>query len=592
MNLTNSSATAAAAAPTAPTADDARAASLFPAPPAALPPTSLARCDEMLAELTAARGRWVALAPAARAQLLRDCMKTMLAVADRWASVACQMKGYVEGSQGHGEEYLGGTLAVMRNLRLYAEALDAGGQPKLPKTWQRPDGQWIARVFPQGAIDKILFAGITCDLWIEPGQEPTQGHIYREKAAGKGGSGGVCVVLGAGNQSSIPAMDVLYKLVIDDEVCLLKMNPVNEQVGPVIEDAFRPLVDAGYLRVAYGGIPVGQHLTDHPQVKSIHITGSAAAHDAILYGVGEEGAKRKAARTPRISKTITSELGCVSPVLVVPGAWSDAELDYQARQVASMLAYNCGFNCNGARLIVLAKGWALRDKFEQAVKAKLAATPTRRAYYPTAKATWERFTRAYPRHTDLGQVGDATALPWTILEGVSNKPGEYALHEEPWAGIMSFVDVDAADARSYLAEAVPFANDRCWGTLSCNLLIDPRTEKELAGELESAVAALRYGAIAINCWSGLNYGLVNATWGAFPGHPSHDIQSGQGVVHNGLLLDHPQKSVVRAPFIMKPTPAWFTDHKNNVALGRTMTRFEAAPRWWKIPAVAITALKG
>ncbi len=581
---------AAVAAPTA--TADAGQPRLFPAPPAPIPATSLADCDRMLSELEVGRGRWVALSAADRAKLLRDCIPTMLAASDRWASVACAIKGYVEGSQGHGEEYLGGTLAVMRNLRLYAEALEAGGQPKLPKTWQRPDGQWVARVFPQGAIDKILFAGITCDIWIEPGQTPTQGKIYREKAAGKGGAGGISVVLGAGNQSSIPAMDVLYKLVVDDEVCLLKMNPVNEQIGPVIEEAFRPLIDAGYLRVAYGGISVGQHLTDHPMVHSIHITGSAAAHDAILYGVGEEGAARKKARTPRIAKTITSELGCVSPVLVVPGAWSDAELDYQARQVASMLAYNCGFNCNGARLIVLAKGWALRDRFEAAVKAKLAATPTRRAYYPTAKATWERFTRAYPRHTDLGTVGDPTALPWTILEGVSDKPGEYALAEEPWCGIMSFVDLDAKDAREYLGLAVPFANDRCWGTLSMNLLVDPRTEKELGGEVESAIAALRYGAIAVNCWSGLNYGLVNATWGAFPGHPSHDIQSGQGVVHNGLLVDHPQKSVVRAPFIMKPTPAWFTDHKNSLALGRVVTRFEAAPRWWKIPSVALTALKG
>jgi acyl-CoA reductase-like NAD-dependent aldehyde dehydrogenase len=337
---------------------------------------------------------------------------------------------------------------------------------------------------------------------------------------------------------------------------------------------------------------VGQHLTDHALVTSIHITGSAAAHDAILYGAGEEGARRKAARTPRLQKLITSELGSVSPVLVVPGAWTDAQLDYQARQVASMLAYNCGFNCNGARLIVLAKGWALRDRFEELVKAKLAATPTRRAYYPTARATWDRFTKKYPRHTDLGQVTDPSALPWTILEGVSSATGEYALGEEPWCGIMSFVDLDAGDAQSYLERAVPFANDQCWGTLSINVLIDPRTEKELGERFDRAIAELRYGGIAINCWSGLNYGLVNATWGAFPGHPDHDIQSGRGVVHNGLLVDHPQKSVVRAPFIIKPTPAWFTDHKNNLALGRLMTRFEAAPSWWKLPAIISAALRG
>jgi hypothetical protein len=547
----------------------------------------------MLDELEAARARWVALAPHARASLLRACMQTTLAVADRWASVACLVKGYVEGSNGHGEEYLGGTLAVMRNLRLYAEALEAGGAPKLPSVTQRADGQWVARVFPANAFDKALFGGITCDLWIEPGKEPTQGRIYREKREGKAGHGGTCVVLGAGNQSSIPPMDVLYKLVVDDEVCLLKMNPVNEQLGPVIEDALRPLIDVGYLRVAYGGIEVGKHLTDHAKVTSIHITGSAAAHDAILYGVGEEGAKNKAARTPRIDKAITSELGCVSPVLVVPGAWTDAELDFQARQVASMLAYNCGFNCNGARLILVAEGWALRERFEAAVRDKLQKTPTRRAYYPTAKATWRRFTKQYPKHADLGAVADDSALPWTILEGVKPEHGEYALHEEPWCGITSFVTLPSSDdPTEFLDRAVPFANDECWGTLSCNVLVDPRTEAKLGARFDRAIAELRYGGIAINCWSGLNYGLVNATWGAFPGHPSHDIQSGQGVVHNGMLLDHPQKSVVRAPFIQKPTPAYFTDHENNVALGRAVTRFEAAPSWLKVPGIALAALKG
>jgi len=399
------------------------------------------------------------------------------------------------------------------------------------------------------------------------------------------------VVLGAGNQSSIPPMDVLTKLVVDDEVCILKMNPVNEALGPVLADALRPLIDLGALEICYGGLEVGQHLTDHPSITSIHITGSAAAHDAILFGAGPDGAARKAAATPRITKPITSELGCVSPVLVVPGEWSDKELDYQARQVVAMLAYNCGFNCNGARLIVVASDWPQRERFEALVKEKLAATPTRRAYYPTAEATHARFIERYPKATQWGTPKPGE-LPWTVLEGVGVEEGEYALENEPWCGIFSFVTLESKGATDYLVQAVRFANDRCWGTLSVNLLIDPRTERAISETFEQAIADLRYGAIAVNCWSGLAYGLVNATWGAFPGHPSTDIQSGQGVVHNGLLLDHPQKSVVRAPFVMSPTPAWFTDHRNNVALGRVMTRFEADPSWLRVPKIALTALRG
>jgi len=566
--------------------------SKFPAPLPPMDPTPLDVVDTKLARLQEHRMAWVKLPAAGRAKILRACMETTHAVADRWAETACQIKGYPLGSNGHGEEYLAGTLPTLRNLRLFAEALEANGQPKIPSVTTRPDGQKVARVFPTNLIDKLLFAGTVCDLWIEPGQDATQGRIYREKAAGNLGEGGVSVVLGAGNQSSIPPMDVLYKLVVDDEVCILKMNPVNEQIGPVIEDAFRPLIDAGFLEVCYGGIEVGKHLTDHDTVTSIHITGSDRAHDAIIWGPGEQGEANKKAGTPRLDKHITSELGNVSPVLVIPGDWSDKVLDYQAQHVASMLAYNCGFNCNGARVITLASGWKHRERFAALVKEKLAATPTRRAYYPAAKDTWKRFTDQYPEHSALGTVEDDTALPWTVLEGVGTGQGEYALSNEPWCGIFSIVELEADTAAEYLAKAIPFANDRCWGTLAANVIVDPKTEKALGSAFDQAIADMRFGAIGINCWSGINYGLVNATWGAFPGHPLDDIQSGQGVVHNGLLLDHPQKSVVRTPFIGNPKPAYFTDHKNNLALGQLVTAMEAKPSLLKVPGIAINAIKG
>jgi hypothetical protein len=554
--------------------------------------TPLDEVDRMLGMLAHGQERWLATDPATRAALLRRCMEATAEVSEEWGDTACVVKGYESGSNGHGEEFLGGVLAVMRNLRLFAEALEHHGQPPLPKKWQRPDGQWVAQVFPQSLMDKALFTGVTCDVWMEPGKLPTQGQLYRKKVAGEAGPGGICVVLGAGNQSSIPPMDVLYKLVVDDEVCILKMNPVNEALGPILEKALRPLVDGGFLRICYGGIEVGKHLTDHSEVHSIHITGSAYAHDAIVWGVGDEGAANKESGTPRLDKPITSELGSVSPVLVVPGEWKAAELDHHARQVASMLAYNCGFNCNGARLIVVAKGWAQREQFFTLVREKLAATPTRKAYYPTAQRTFDGFIEQYPEAETLGDHSAPGVLPWTVLGTFDADCEEYAFGNEPWAGIFSFVELDASDAASFLDRAVPFANDRCWGTLAVQMMVDPRTEKALGERLDQAIADLRFGSIAINCWTGLNYGLVNATWGAFPGHPLDDIQSGQGVVHNGLLLDHPQKSVVKAPFVMAPTPAWFTDHKNNLGLGRQMVAFELAPSWFGVPGVAMQALKG
>ena len=165
-------------------------------------PTPIEEIDRKVERLKANAGRW----PPPSAELLRDCMGALAEVRDGWVAACCDAKGYEAGSNGHGEELLGGVLAVMRNLRLFAEALEQRGEPTLPNAWQRADGQWVARVFPQNMIDRALFAGTTVDVWIEPGQEPTQGRLYRIKSRlRRRRRRSRRVVLGVGNRS-IPAM--------------------------------------------------------------------------------------------------------------------------------------------------------------------------------------------------------------------------------------------------------------------------------------------------------------------------------------------------------------------------------------------------
>ena len=48
-------------------------------------------------------------------------------------------------------------------------------------------------------------------------------------------------------------MDALYKMFVEGMVCVLKMNPVNEYLGPYLERALEPLIARGYLRIVYGG---------------------------------------------------------------------------------------------------------------------------------------------------------------------------------------------------------------------------------------------------------------------------------------------------------------------------------------------------
>src|SRR6185503_11752323 len=134
-------------------------------------------------------------------------------------------------------------------------------------------------------------------------------------------------VLGAGNVGSIPALDTLHKLFIEGQVVILKMSPVNEYLGPIFEEVMKPLIDQGYLAIVYGGAEVGSQLCNHPQVDEIHITGSDRTHDTIVWGRDKaERERRRSLHQPLLAKPITSELGNITPVVVVPGAYSDTEL--------------------------------------------------------------------------------------------------------------------------------------------------------------------------------------------------------------------------------------------------------------------------
>ena len=557
-----------------------------------MPPTPLAECDAMLEKLAAAAQAWVDTSIPKRIELLEETIDCAVAEAQGWVAAACKAKGIKAGDTQAGEEWLAGPVTFIRNLRLLVDALKEGGQPELPSTSTASNGQKVARVFPTGLLDKIMFTGITADVWIEPGKNIEQGRIYREKSAGRPGKPGVGLVLGAGNVASIGPMDALYKLFFDDEVVILKTNPVNAYLGPYIERSFAPFVRHDWFAIAHGGAEQGAHLCQHDLVSSIHITGSDATHDAIVWGTDpEEKARRIAAGEPKNTKPISSELGAVTPVMVVPGDWSDSDLEFQARHVASMVANNGSFNCNAAKVLVTASGWAQRERFVQLVHAALGNMKPRKAYYPGAEQRYEGFLEHYPDAKPLGERHDGV-VPWTVIPDVKPEEGEYALSNEAFCGVLAQTVIDAADAAEFLPKVVEFANEKCFGTLSCMMLIHPSTEKANKAAYDKAIEGLRYGGIAVNCWAGLIYGLVVTPWGAHPGHTLEDIKSGRGVVHNTFMLENVQKTVVKAPFRINPTPAWFADHKTQDELGKALVGFEATGSWTKLPGVFWAALRG
>ena len=168
---------------------------------------------------------------------------------------------------------------------------------------------------------------------------------------------GTALVLAAGNVAWLGPRDVVSKLFVEGKTVVMKANPVNDYLVPHWRRALAPLIDAGVLTIVEGGAAVGQFLTEHARIDEVHITGSDKTYDAVVFGTGPDGARRKAADDPALTKPVTAELGNVSPVIVVPGRWSIAELRHQAEHVATMLVNNAGFNCISARVVVTHAAW-------------------------------------------------------------------------------------------------------------------------------------------------------------------------------------------------------------------------------------------
>lgn len=130
-----------------------------------------------------------------------------------------------------------------------------------------------------------------------------------------------------------------------------------------------------------------------------------------------------------------------------------------------------------------------------------------------------------------------------------------------------------------------------WRNLSAGLLVSPEARMHLRDEIDRAVTSLRYGTISINHWSGMNFVLGIAPWGAYPGNTLDDVRSGIGSVHNTLMFDRPLKTVVWGPFTTRPRPPWFVTHRHGNVVARRIAALEAAPSVWKLPAIVWPAIR-
>lgn len=425
--------------------------------------------DEVDAAVEAVHARkdaWLALDLDAKIALLDQMIGDTLRAAEAWSDAGLPMRQLAPTDAAAGEEIATGPMQIVRQARLLKRTLrsirDTGDVdlPGAPTT--RPDGQVVVPVFPTSALDKATFAGMRGELWMQPHvtlDTLQTATLYKDPPT----EGKVCFVLAAGNFSASGPSDALTKLFNEGEVCVIKMNPVNEHLGPYVEQSLIPFVREGFVRVVYGGVEVGKHLTAHPLVDTIHMTASDKTHDAVVFGVGDEGERRKAANEPAITKPVTSELGAINPVIIVPGPWGEDDIDYQGMHLASMLAMNAGFTCLCPRVLCMHEGWDQRGELLDSIRRHLAAAPQRHPYYPGARERWELFIEAHPEAETFGDTSDGK-VPWTLIPELDHTADdEMAFQVEAFNGVFGEAPFQATDVSDYLDQVVDFCNEQLWG---------------------------------------------------------------------------------------------------------------------------------
>lgn len=563
------------------------------------PATSLQACDVAVADLVENAKGWFEEPAADLIGLLERVNESLIARSQEWVDASCEAK-HIRSDQPLGGEEWANISVTARYVRLLIASLSdiaAGNKPQFPgRPHPVTGGHTAIPAFPFDAIDKVALSGFTAEVWLRRGVAGAQAVEGQAAAWFGGGSPGVSLVLGAGNQASIPITDALDRLFIARHPVVLKMNPVNDYLGPIFEQVLSELVARGVLRIVYGGAEVGRHLVRHDGIADVHITGSDKTFEAIVFGDGAEGARRKAAKEPLVTKPVTGELGNVTPVIVVPGPWTPKDMAFQAQNIASMLTNNAGFNCIALRAIITSTRWDQREALLDGVRTVLSDTGPRDPYYPGARDRYDRFVAAHPEAERLGDDSSGR-VPWTMIAGLRSDMNEdIAFTTESFNGVFAEVGIDATGTVDFIRKAVDFANDGMWGTLGCSLIVHPKSlaDPEVARAVDQAIADLRYGTVVVNHWSALGFLLGSTPWGAYPGHTLDDVQSGIGFVHNSMMIDEAdiEKTVARGPFRMPVKPTWFVTNKTAHKSGEMFARLMAKPSWGKLPGLITTALRG
>jgi len=175
--------------------------------------------------------------------------------------------------------------------------------------------------------------------------------------------GRVTLVLGAGNQPFLSAVDAIDCLIYKQRPVLIKHHPLRPYLMELYSMIFEPLIRRGYLRqILDENIQKTTEILSNLNVGHVHMTGSLVTDKAVRETLSKS---RPLMSEAKIADMVTSELGCVTPVIMMPAKYTEKELRHAVATILEMKMVNGGCNCLSANALVLSKQWEQKEEFRR-----------------------------------------------------------------------------------------------------------------------------------------------------------------------------------------------------------------------------------
>ncbi len=500
--------------------------------------------------------------------MLEESINNIKDVAYYWATVSAENKG-VSNTVAEGEEWLGGPFATVFGIQYYIDTLKDLNKPLNEELFDNNLNTY--KVFPNNFLEKIFFPFISAEIKFGKNIKFSEIEEYRGFAMRYKHEPSISLILGAGNVSCIPLLDAIYHLVAKRSVVYIKLNPVNDYLLPVYEKVFSNFIALGYIVITKGSVDESKYMTEHNGIDHIHLTGSDETYENIVYGRKLNDEEKKLKSLDKINKkSFSSELGNVTPIIVHPGNWSNAELKFQARKIVTAKLNNGGFNCISAQIVLLPDNWKHTDKLMKYIKYYMNKVDDRLSYYPNSLnvLTSLEKDKNYERLND-----QSCATPH-----LSREIKAYSKYEtsEIWGTSIYFKKIDYENDLDYAKNVIDYCNNTLWGNLGATVLFKKYNKRVNEPIKNLYINNLKYGTVAINEWSAIGFIIPTLPWGGYPGNKDNDIQSGQDFVHNSMFFESPLNGVVYSKFRMSNIidPLWFVTNKKGKKVFKNLTYFQ------------------